>query len=137
MARWTCPRCDRQFGRARQSHTCLPGGSVAATFTRYPPEYLAIYGEIRAHLAALGRIHEDAVQVGVFLKRTRKLAEIRPKARSLELNLYLPHRIDDGRIARHVPVAADRIVHVVKVTSVEQIDDCVRSWLTEAFDAAG
>jgi hypothetical protein len=30
MARWTCPRCDREFGRTNQPHTCLAGNSVDA-----------------------------------------------------------------------------------------------------------
>jgi hypothetical protein len=25
MSRWACPACDREFGRARQSHVCLSG----------------------------------------------------------------------------------------------------------------
>jgi hypothetical protein len=25
VSRWTCPRYDREFGNANQSHTCIPG----------------------------------------------------------------------------------------------------------------
>jgi hypothetical protein len=34
-----------------------------------------VYDAILAHLESLGPVYEDAVGVGVFLKRERKLAE--------------------------------------------------------------
>jgi hypothetical protein len=97
MARWTCPRCDREFGRARQSHTCVPGITVDAAFAGRPPRLRASYDEILAHLDSLGTVHEDAVSVGVFLKRDRKLAEVRPRSRDVSLALYLPRPDPDPR----------------------------------------
>lgn len=34
--RWTCPRCDREFARARQSRVCVPGCAVDDTFADQP-----------------------------------------------------------------------------------------------------
>jgi hypothetical protein len=77
------------------------------------------------------------VQVGVFLKRGRKLAEVRPMARSLSLELVLPRLLDDPRIMRTIRVSAQRYVHVIRLTSVDDLDDQLREWLTEAYlDAA-
>ncbi len=135
MARWTCPRCDREFGRAQQSHTCLPGNSVDASFSAHA-EQRAIYDAIVEYLAGLGAIHADAVSVGVFLKSDRKLAELRPKARWLSCSLYLPRAIDDARIARSLPLSAQRVVNEVKLRNVADVDDQLRGWLAEAFDAA-
>jgi hypothetical protein len=45
-----------------------------------------------AHLAQFGAVHMDVVHVGVFLKRMRKLAEIRPKATGISLEVMLPQR---------------------------------------------
>ena len=36
MAAWTCPQCDRSFGRTGQSHVCLPVMSVDAYFRDRP-----------------------------------------------------------------------------------------------------
>ncbi len=135
MARWTCPRCDREFGRVHQSHTCLPGNSVDASFSAHP-EQRPIYDAIVEYLAGMGPIHADAVSVGVFLKRDRKLAELRPRARWLSCSLYLVRAIDDARIARSLPVSAQRVANEVKLRSVADVDDQLRGWLAEAFDAA-
>jgi hypothetical protein len=134
MARWTCPRCDREFGKTNQSHTCIPGGSVDDTFRSRPPEQRQIYDAIAAHLKTLGRVHADAVQVGVFLKTDRKLAELRPKSKWLSCNLYLPHAIDDPRVARTIQLSYERYVNEVKLRTVDDVDDQLLEWLTEAFD---
>ena len=154
MARWTCPRCDREFGRARQAHTCLPGGTVADSFAGRPPGQRAVYDALIAHLRTLGPVHEDAVGVGVFLKRTSKLAEVRPQARWVSLAIVLPRAerseagperpsereaqpVPDPRIDRVIRIGADRVAHFVKLATVDDVDDQVRAWLTAAYAAAG
>ncbi len=96
MSRWTCPRCDREFGRANTAHVCVPGCTVDECFAPWPPLWRDIYDAIWEHLASLGPVHADAVKVGVFLLSDRKLAEVRPKARSLSLELLLPRTVSGG-----------------------------------------
>jgi hypothetical protein len=134
MPRWTCPLCDRQFERANQSHDCAPGISAAELLSRHPVWVSEIYDRIISHLRSLGPIHEDAVDVGIFLKSDRKIAEFRPLVRSARLNLFLPDVRDHPRVVRAVRVRADRFVHVIKLTRPEDVDDRLLSWLEESFD---
>src|SRR5690349_8434546 len=85
VSRWTCPNCEREFGRTNQSHVCLPGNTVDESFEGRPPVQREIYELLMAHLSTLGPVHVDAVRVGLFLKSARKFAEVRPRARSLSL----------------------------------------------------
>ncbi len=133
MTRWTCPRCDRQFGNAGQSHTCIPGCTVDATVAGRPPEQRAVYDAILAHLLTLGPVHEDAVGVGVFLKRDRKLAEVRPRSRDVLLGLYLPRPVPDRRFTKVLGPSAARVVHLLPLRDAAEVDEQVRGWLTEAF----
>lgn len=137
MTRWTCPNCDREFGRARQSHICVPGISVAECFAPWPPAWREIYDSLAAHLDTLGPVHADAVRVGVFLKHERKFAEIRPKARCLSVEIVLPRVVDHPRIARRIRQSSEYVVHIVKVVAVTEVDDQLRDWLTESCQAAG
>lgn len=136
MPRWTCPACDREFAVAGQAHVCVPGGTVAESFDGRPAYQLAAYQAMVDHLGTLGPVHVDPVRVGVFLRRVRKFAEVRPKARSLSLALWLPRTVDHPRVARRIQVSTDRVVHMVKLTAVEQVDDQLRAWLTESYLAA-
>ena len=136
MTRWTCPECEREFGRAHQSHFCIPGCTVDETFAGRPGYQRAAYDLIAAHLEALGPLYVDAVRVGVFLSGDRKFAEVGPKARSLSVALALPRGLDDARVARVEPVSTGRVWNYLKLTRVEDVDDRFRAWLTEAYDAA-
>ena len=133
MPRWTCPRCDREFGRERQSHTCVPGCTVDTTFAGRQPRLRAVYHAILAHVESLGPVHEDAVSVGVFLKADRKLAEVRPRSQDVWLALYLPRPVRDPRFARVLGPGGPRVVHVLLLREPDDVDDQVRRWLTEAF----
>ena len=46
----------------------------------------------------------------------------------------LPYQLNDPRIARTLPAAADRIVHMINLTATDQVDDQLREWLAEAYD---
>ena len=133
MARWVCPRCDREFGRANQSHTCVPAGTVDDSFAGHPPQQRAVYDAVLDHLLSLGPVHEDATGVGVFLKRDRKLAEVRPRSRDVTLALYLPREVRHPRITRVYRVGAHRAWHVIPLRAPDEVDDEVCGWLTEAF----
>jgi|SRR4051794_26128199 hypothetical protein len=137
MARWVCPQCEREFDKARQGHVCVPGCTVDETFAGRPAYQRAAYDAILAFLADLGPVHEDAVKVGVFLKADRKLAEIRPMARALSVELYLPRRVEgDGRVVRHYAIGRERFVNVVRLTGEGQVDERLRGWLAEAYEDA-
>jgi len=136
MARWQCPECGREFGNRNQAHVCAPGCTDDEVFAGRPPAQREVYEEILAHLESHGPVHVDAVKVGVFLKSDRKLAEVRPMARALSLELLLPRSVDSPRVLRRMPVSATTTWHVVRLTATGQVDDELRDWLTEAYDYA-
>lgn len=57
MSRWTCPACDREFGRQRQSHQCVPGRTVDECFAARPPIQRDSYDVLIAHVRSLGEVH--------------------------------------------------------------------------------
>jgi hypothetical protein len=134
MPRWTCPRCDRQFERANQAHDCAPGITARELLSRHPAWVSEIYQRIIGHLRSLGPIHEDAVDVGIFLKSDRKIAEFRPRVRSAQLYLFLPDARESPLVQRSLRTGADRIVHLIKLTSAADIDAELLSWLTESYN---
>ena len=134
--RWTCDRCDREFARTNTPHTCVPGTTVESVFDSRPAYQREVYDAILAHLLTSGPVHEDAVTVGVFLKAERKIAEVRPMARAVQVWLLLAREVSGPAVRKSEPVGAGRWAHDLRFTSVEQVDDQVRGWLDEAYDAA-
>ena len=134
VTRWVCPNCEREFASANQAHVCVPGITVSELLRRHPSWVSEIYQAVIEHLTTLGPVHEDAVNVGIFLKSDRKIASFRPRVRSVLLSLFLPYELTDSRIARGLPVASGRIAHMINITSADQVDDQLRVWLSEAYD---
>ena len=112
----------------------MPGITVNDLLARHPDWVKQIYRLVIEHLSSLGPVHEDAVNIGIFLKSDRKIAEFRPRVRSVLLSIYLPYEMSDARIARTLPAAAGRVIHLITLTSPAQVDDQLREWLSAAFD---
>jgi len=135
--RWRCPRCDREFARANQSHTCVPGITLAEYLRRRTPQQRDVFEALMAYLRSLGPLHVDAVEVGVFLKRQQKLAELRPRRDGVMIYLVLPYAIDAPRCQRSERIGAGRIGNLIRVTAAAQVDAELQEWLRQAYAAAG
>ncbi|MFC7623871.1 DUF5655 domain-containing protein [Microlunatus sp. GCM10028923] len=135
MARWICPRCDREFAATGQGHSCVPGSTVEESLAPAAPWmrdcYAMIIEEVRQH----GPVHEDAVRVGVFLKTERKLAEFRPRARTVRLTLYLPGQVEHPTLISAEPAAA-RVMHHFTLRSADDLDDELLGLVGLAYDFA-
>ena len=133
--RWICPRCEREFDRPHQAHTCAPGVSVESWFAGRPPGDRAIYDAIMERLP--GDVHVDAVSVGVFLKAQRKIAELRPRARGrMALYLVLPRPLDSPRAGRAEKISTERWGHRITLSGPGDVDDELGEWIAEAYAAA-
>jgi len=115
---------------------CVPAGTVDDTFAPHPRAWREIFDTIMSHVESLGPVHADAVKVGVFLKSDRKLAEVRPRARAVELLLALPGPVDHDRVSRVLRQSSDITVNVIPLRSASEVDDQLRGWLTTAYETA-
>jgi hypothetical protein len=135
MSRWVCPSCEREFGAVNQAHVCAPGISVTELLGRHPPWVAEIYAAVIRPVRALGPVHEDAVDVGIFLKAARKFAEFRPRSKSVLLWIQLPDEHPGPAVSR-VLRAGLTYAHGLVLTGPEQVDDEVRTLLELAYDFA-
>lgn len=135
MSRWVCRRCEREFGAVNQAHTCAPGISVAELLERHPAWVAEIYAAVVEPVQALGPVHEDAVNVGIFLKAQRKFAEFRPRVRSVLLWVQLPEEHQLPAVGRIIQ-AGSTYAHSVVLTSADQVDEDVQTLLELAYDFA-
>ena len=108
VTRWVCPNCEREFASANQAHVCVPGITVSDLLARHPHWVSEIYNAVIGHLSSLGPVHEDAVNVGIFLKSDRKIASFRPRVVGAA-EFLLPYELTDpGSPARCQLRRADR-----------------------------
>lgn len=133
MTAWVCPECRRQFGRSKQSHECAPAMSLEEYFSTGPERERPIFESVMRHLDTVGPVHVEPVSVGIFLKRGRTFAELRPMTRWVALSFSLSHPIAHRTVTRKVQHYNGRYFHVANLRGPEDLDDALRGSLTEAY----
>ncbi|MDQ6782681.1 MAG: DUF5655 domain-containing protein [Actinomycetota bacterium] len=98
-----------------------------------PPHERPIAEAVISHLHTVGELHVEPVSVGIFLKRVQTFAQLRPKDRWVALSFSLPRRVVHDRITRKVIPYHGRYHHVANLRTADDLDDRLRSWLTEAY----
>lgn len=129
---WTCPRCDRSFGRPNRPHVCEAGLPIALRLDELPePQRKAAEAVI-----AVARRHRDlvveAVAVGIFIKRERTIVEMRPKKRWLDLSFITTTHIASERIARAIKLSTGT-AYFVHLHDERDVDRELRGWLATSF----
>lgn len=136
MSGWTCPNCDRLFGRSGQSHDCAPGMSVDEYFSSGPPHERPVFDAVMSHLETVGPFHADIVSVGIFLKNPRKFAELRPMQNWVAISFSLARRARHRTITRKVVEYGHTFWHVANVAAPDDLDPELLDLLTEAYRLA-
>jgi len=131
-----CPECGRQFGRTNQGHECAPAMSVEEYFSTGPPFERPVYDAVMAHLGTAGPVHVEPVSVGIFLKRSRTFAELRPMTKWVAVSFSLSRTVQSHRVARKVIDSGRSRYHVVNVAVPDEVDEQLCEWLTDAYFAS-
>ncbi len=135
MESWICPQCRRRFRRRGQSHECAPAMTLEEYFATGPEWERPIYQAVMAHLETVGPVHVEPVSVGIFIKKSGNFVQLRPMTRWVALSFLLPRRLQHAKIARKPIAVGGLTYHVVNLRGPEDVDEEVREWLTESYEA--
>jgi hypothetical protein len=105
-------------------------------FADRPPALRKIYTPLAKHLGKLGPLTTDFVDVGIFFKRTRTFAELRPKKTGLQLVFLVSRLIVHPRVTKAIKTSAHRAACFVDLRAPNDVDEDVRAWLAEAYLAS-
>lgn len=107
--------------------------SLEEYFSTGPDHERPIAEAVIGHLQTLGPLHVEPVSVGIFLKRAQTFAQLSPRDRWVALSFSLPQRVHHDRITRKIIQYHGRYHHVANLRTPADLDDQIRSWLTEAY----
>jgi hypothetical protein len=107
--------------------------SLEEYFATGPERERPIFEAVLHHLEAVGPVHVEPVSVGIFLKRSRSFAELRPMRDWVAVSFSLPYQAQHPRIIRKVQSYGRGYFHVANVRSPADLDAQVLQWLTEAY----
>jgi hypothetical protein len=101
-----------------------------------PPHERPVVEAVLAGLADVDPIHVEPVSVGIFLKRSRTFAELRPMTKWVAVSFALERTLTSQRISRKVYDGGRFKYHVVNVRTAAEVDDQLLAWLREAHEVA-
>lgn len=107
--------------------------TVDEYFATGPSHERPVFDAVVAHFADVGPIHVEPVSVGIFLKRARTFAELRPMTKWVAVSFSLPHRASHPRIVRKPLSYGHRWWHVANVRDPADLDDALLGLLEEAW----
>lgn len=107
--------------------------SIEEYFSTGPAHERPVYEAVMRHLASVGPVHVEPVSVGIFLKRARSFAQLRPRDKWVALSFSLDRRVDHPTIVRKVVPYSGRYHHVANIRRPEDLDAQLLGWITEAY----
>jgi hypothetical protein len=107
--------------------------SLEEYFATGPQHERPIFEAVMKHLQNVGPVHVEAVSVGIFLKRARTFAELRPMQRWVALSFSLGRTVRHPTITKKVVPYRGRYFHVANVRSPKDVDVELSGLLTEAY----
>ena len=108
--------------------------TIEEYFSTGPPFERPVYDAVIEFLETLGPMHVEPVSVGIFLKRSRMFAELRPKQRWVALSLRVYGPLHDPRVSSRTAAGAGVTWCSIRLAGPDDVDDAVKGWLTEAYN---
>lgn len=109
--------------------------SLEQYFATGRPFERPIYEAVAEHIESLPTLQIEFVSVGIFFKRERTFAELRPMRDRVRLSVVLSRRLRDPRFVR-ADEGPGRAAYFIDLRTPEDVDETVREWLTEAYFAS-
>ena len=93
----------------------------------------ALYDQLVLLLQTFGPIQEDPKKTSIHLNRKSALAGVETRKDYLLLNIKSNHAIKNPRIVKAEQVSAKRFHHKVRISSPNDLDEELKTWLEEAY----
>ena len=92
-----------------------------------------LYDQLVLLLQTFGPIQEDPKKTSIHLNRKSALAGVETRKDYLLLNIKSNHAIKNPRIVKAEQVSAKRFHHKVRISSPNDLDEELKTWLEEAY----
>jgi hypothetical protein len=107
--------------------------SVSDHFVNKDPSVRLLYDRLVALIRKFGPIEEDPKKTSIHLNRNSALAGIETRKDCLLINIKSNRPIKSPRIEKAEQVSSKRFHHKVRISSPEDLDEELQTWLKEAY----
>lgn len=130
---WKCPKCEREFSKKNQFHSCV---SIPITehFKNKLPLLEAIFNVLREKVEVFGQIRIDAVKTSINFGGKSQFSTLYVLEESIKLDFVLKRRIQSPRMIRVRGPTNDYFTYTLKLKSLSDVNVELIEWLRESFN---
>ena len=129
---WTCPNCNRIFGKTKQPHSCqkipLEKHFKNKEKTKEIFDYL-----VEQINAKVGPCRIISIPCCVHLFGTYDFLAALPKKNELEIRFCLNRKLQSRRLKNYVPISTKAFKNCFDISKKEDIDNECIEWLRESY----
>ena len=107
--------------------------TVSDHFANKDPAVRALYDQLVSLLRTFGPIEENPKKTSIHLNRKSALAGVETRKDCLLLNIKSDHSVKSSRVVKAEQVSAKRFHHKVRITSPNDFDEELKTWLEKAY----
>lgn len=117
---------------------CNPGLTIEEFLDASPSFVGPVFERVNQHLAGVdadagGELIVDPLAAKVLFKNGPTFCILDVKTKWVAIGFSLRRQLETGRLSRKVADYGAKFFHVVNVADPDDVDDELRSWLTEAY----
>jgi hypothetical protein len=110
--------------------------TVASHFAKSAESVRATYAALLTAARTLGTVREDPKKTSIHLMRDTAFAGVATRKSALILTLKADRLLENPRIVRTEQTSANRWHVEIRLTSPNEIDDELRTWMAQAYEVA-
>lgn len=107
--------------------------SVSDHFVNKELAVRGLYDQLISILRTFGPLEEDPKKTSIHLNRKSALAGVEVRKNYLLLSIKSNHQIKSPRVEKAEQISAKRFHHRVRISSPNDFDNELKTWLQEAY----
>jgi hypothetical protein len=107
--------------------------SVSDHFVNKEPSVRALYDQLISLLKTFGPVEEDPKKTSIHLNRKSALAGVETRRNNLLLTIKSDHLLRSPRVEKVDKISSKRFYHKVRISSPQDLDEELTTWLKEAY----
>ena len=102
-------------------------------FSDKPDEIKAIYYEIIQTVYRCGQVQVSFLKNAIIISAKSSFMAIKPRTNYVDLEFILDKEINEFPIHKTFRVSRNKVAHVVKIGSLQDVDQSMKKWIAKAY----
>jgi len=130
---WICPKCNREFKNKNQDHTCgvFTVENVFGSFT----EAFLLFEKLKEIITHFGEVKITPVKNAIMFSVQTNFLVLKPHRNYLAVEFTSIKNHNEFPVEKCVKITKTKYFHLLKIDSMEDIDEQLKNWLKEAYQS--